>query len=438
MRLCYDLIVAFFQRPTGEVMRHLHARIFGLSFFQTCLWSIALCLLPGNNNLIAQSEGSDDSPESTRGEITLSIGDGFVFGETEVRPDEDRSSLDIYVQDIRYGVSLAALAGCTVPAQPMTSFGMPSEPLGLLDLLKDAPLNLPKRDVWLRSKCTVQDPGIGLVSSRAGKTYKLCLLEINGHPEALKRTVRIAYEVVPQKKNGGVLQLPKRAGQPDANMTASIRESIRIGALIPGGGSYARNMEGNFAAFSQTIDGYVPKSDAYIALTRELNESVKMMNRGAFFAGVGIGEHGSILLDAYGAIGVKGPMLGQIDLESYGYIYIDGPMQGTLNLDSYSTVVLRKGMAGKLNLRSYADILIQGPITGTIDANGSCWCTLYFDGKYSAKKLAAMSPAQGAGGDFHQITLHIRESDDLDAGEHENVGSWRKVIVGDPVWKTLK
>ena len=250
-------------------------------------------------------------------------------------------------------------------------------------------------------------------------------------------TSRIAYQVVPQRKDGGELQLPKAAGQPDMKMTASIRDAIRIGTLIPGD-SFARDLKGDYIACSHLTDEYVPKKRSYIALTKELNTSVKMENRGAFFAGVGIGEEGSILLDAYGAIGVLGPMLGRIDLESYGYIHVDGPMEGTLNLDSYATVVLRKGLAGTVFLRSYTDMLIQGPITGTIDAKGSCWCTLYFAGKYSKAELAKLSPASRTPGDFHQITLHVRESDDLAAGEYENIGSWRKVIVGDPVWKKLK
>lgn len=44
-----------------------------------------------------------------------------------------------------------------------------------------------------------------------------------------------------------------------------------------------------------------------------------------------------------------------------------------------------------------------------------------------------MSPPKGRG-DFHQITLHVRESDDLAIGEYENIGTWRKVIVGDKLW----
>ena len=418
-------------------MKYLHTKLNVFTFLRSGLLAFVFFILAGSCNLIAQDEkAADEKPDTRRSEITLSIGDGFVFGETNARPDKDRSNLDLYVQDIRYGVSLGALAGGTVPAQPMTSLGMPNQPLQLIELLKDAPLDLPKRDVWLLPQCSPQRLGIGLVKSRSGKTYKLCLLDVNGHPEALKRTVRIAYEEVPQAKGGGVLQLPKSEGQPDAETTASLREALRFGTWIPGD-SFARDIDGDYVAVAELADGAVLEDDAHIALTKELNTSVKMENRGALFAGDGIGKKGSVLLDAYGAIGIHGPMRGRIDLESYGYIYVDGPMEGTLNLDSYATVVLRQGLDGTVLLRSYTDMLIQGPIKGTIDADGSCWCTLYFDGKYTAAELTKMAPAARARGDFHQITLHVRESD-LAAGEHKNIGSWRNVIVGDPVWEKLK
>lgn len=209
-----------------------------------------------------------------------------------------------------------------------------------------------------------------------------------------------------------------------------------MGALIPGDG-FSSYMRGNYVAFEQLPDGTVPEAYAKIALTAELNRTIKLKNRGSVFASKGVGKNGTLHLDSYGAIGVLGPMRGRIDLDSYGYIFIDGVMDGTLNLESYSTVVLKQGLSGTVLLRSYTDMLIQGPITGTIDANGSCWSTLYFDGKYSKAELEAMSPAKGRG-DFQQLTLHVKASEDLAIGEYENVGTWRKVIVGDKFWDKFK
>ncbi len=281
------------------------------AFFDLCRvappLAIVLLLL---GSATGQSAKMDEQLRVEKGKITLSIGDGFVFGESEPRSDEDRSKLDLYVQDIRHGASLAAFAGCTVPAQPMTSAGLPNEPSQLLGLLKDSPTNLPKRDLWLLPKCTSQRPGIGLIKSRSGKVYKLCLVKVNGHPEALKRTVQIAYESVPMVEGGGVLQLPKAKGQPDKETTASIRDALNMGALIPGD-SFSRHIAGNYVAFATLIDRAVPEDDAHIALTKELNNSIKLENRGSVFAGKGIGLKGSVLLDAYGAIGVLGPMRGR-------------------------------------------------------------------------------------------------------------------------------
>ena len=405
------------------------------SFFDLCriatLLSIVLLLV---GNVFGQPTKNDEQPQVEKGKITLSIGDGFVFGEADPRSDEDRSNLDFYIQDIRHGASLAALAGCTVPAQPMTSAGLPKEPSQLFGMLKDSPTDLPKRDLWLLPECTSQRLGIGLIKSRSGKVYKLCLLKIDGHPEALKRTVQIAYESVSMVEGGGVLQLPEAKGQPDQETTASIRDALNVGALIPGD-TFSRYIAGDYVAFETLHDNTVIEDGAYIALTKELNSSIKLENRGSVFAGKGMEPEGSVFLDAYGAIGVLGPMRGRIYIESYGYIYIDGAMEGTLNLDSYCTVVLKQGLSGTVRVRSYADMLIKGPITGTIDADGSCWSTLYFDGEYSRAALADMSSPDG---DFDQITLHVRESDDLAVGEHKNVGTWRKVIVGDQIWNKLK
>ncbi len=367
------------------------------------------------------------------GEITLRIGDAFVFGEDQVRPDGDRSQLDLYVQDIRHGVSLGTLAGGVEPALPLSSIGLPTEPKALMALLQSAPLELPKRDLWLLEQCTVDRPGIGLAMSRQGQAYRLCLLELDGHPEALQRTVRIAYEPVPSVEGGGVLNVPPTQGKPGEAPLAALREALRIGSLIPGD-SFSRYMAGDYAAVADLADGTKLKKEACVVLTGELNGPVLLHERSALFAVNGIGPRGSIDLNARGAIGVQGPMYGQIDIRKYGYVYLDGPMEGTLDLDSYATVVLERGLAGTLKLRSYGDILIRGRITGTIDAEGSCWSTIYLDNTYTEAELIAMG--EKAAADMDQITLHVRVADLAD-GEHEGIGTWRKVIVGDPIWESL-
>lgn len=366
------------------------------------------------------------------GEITLRIGDGFVFGEDQVRPDGDRSQLDLYVQDIRHGVSLGTLAGGVEPALPLSSIGLPPEPRALMAYLQDAPLELPKRDLWLLEQCTVARPGIGIAMSRQGQAYRMCLLELDGHPEALQRTVRIAYEPVPSVEGGGILNVPPTNGKPAEASLAALREALRIGALIPGD-SFSRHMAGDYTAVPELADGTKLEKDACVVLSGELKGPVLLHERSSLFAADGVGPRGSMDLNAYGAIAVQGPMHGQIDIRSYGYVYINGPMEGALNIDSYATVVLERGLAGTLNLRSYANILIRGRITGTLDAKGSCWSTVYLDGTYTEAELIDLSERAA---DMDQITLHVRVADLAD-GEHEEIGTWRKVIVGDPIWGSL-
>jgi RNA polymerase sigma-70 factor (ECF subfamily) len=365
-------------------------------------------------------------------EIVLRIGDGFVFGEDSVRPDGDRATLDLYVQDIRHGVSLATLAGGIEAAPPMTSLGLPEDPRSLMALLPNAPLIMPQRDLWLLEKCTVSRPGIGLANSRQGQAYKLCLVALDGHPEALQRTVRIAYEPVPSVDAGGVLGLPEVEGQPSDSSLAALREAIRIGSLVPGD-SFSRYIQGDYIATTRLADGTVPVEGSHVVLTQRLQEQVLLKNRSALFAGSGIGPLGTVELSAYGAIGVQGPMEGRIGMKSYGYLYVDGPVVGEVELRSYSTVVLEQGFSGTIKLRSYSNMLVRGPITGTLDAKGSCWSTLYLDGTYTTARLIELSEGEG---DMHQMTLHVRTSD-LPDGEYEDVGSWRRVIVGDPAWESL-
>tara|TARA_R110002096_G_scaffold33456_2_gene96692 strand:+ start:14041 stop:15606 length:1566 start_codon:yes stop_codon:yes gene_type:complete len=365
------------------------------------------------------------------GEMTLRIGDGFVFGDQEASPDGDRKSLDLLVQDIRHGVSLATLAGGSVPSQTMTSIGLPKDPKAALALVVDAPVELPKRDLWLLPEVTPDRVGIGFARSRAGQVYKLCLLDLNGHPEALKRTVRIAYEPVPAVEGGGFIRLPETTGKPSELNLAAIREALRIGRLIPGD-TFAKYISGDYQELSGDLKG-MTVTDQHLVFPMPVDVAVKIDGRVGVFAASGVPASGSITLESYGAIGVQGALEGTATVDSYGYLYVDGPVTGRVNLDSYSTVVLEKGLAGTLDMNSYSDILIRGQITGSIDASGSCWSTLYLDGFYSEWQLEEMSKASG---DFDQITLHLRSSD-LRDGEHEGVGDWRNVIVGDPVWDKL-
>ena len=119
-----------------------------------------------------------------------------------------------------------------------------------------------------------------------------------------------------------------------------------------------------------------------------------------------------------------------MDVRSYGYVHIAGDLAGEVNINSYATVVIDGDIVGTLKVRSYTDLLLHGRIRGKLDAKGSCWSTFYFDGYYSQADLVDL------GGSFSSVTLHVRESD-LATGRHKKIGTWREVIVGQEVWKSL-
>ena len=166
-------------------------------------------------------------------------------------------------------------------------------------------------------------------------------------------------------------------------------------------------------------------------LPDELNGTLTLGNGGAVFAAGGIGPRGKVVVEhAGGAVGVAGVMSGNITVRGYTYAYLEGPLTGTLDIQSYAQVCLRDDVHGTLRVRSYTELLLKGRMLGRLDAKGSCWCTFYLDGHYTQADLAAFV------GDLSQITVHVRTSD-LPEGGHEDIGTWRKVIVGDAFWKKV-
>ena len=137
-----------------------------------------------------------------------------------------------------------------------------------------------------------------------------------------------------------------------------------------------------------------------------------------------------MVIDSYGAVAVLGALDGEVQVDSYSYVYVDGPAHGTIDIRSYATVCLLGDLVGTLRVRSYTDLLLRGRVLGELDTDGSGWCDFYFDGYYDRATLEAL------GDDRSQITLHVRSSD-LAPGEYKGIGSWRNVIVGDPLWSKI-
>ena len=64
-----------------------------------------------------------------------------------------------------------------------------------------------------------------------------------------------------------------------------------------------------------------------------------------------------------------------------------------------------------------------------VAADASGWCTFYFQSLLGRAEVEQLAGNQ-------QVTLHLMQSD-LAPGRYTDVGQWREVIVGDPVWQRL-
>ncbi|MEM7202657.1 MAG: hypothetical protein AAF628_20480 [Planctomycetota bacterium] len=111
--------------------------------------------------------------------------------------------------------------------------------------------NLAERNLWLALEVTPERTGIGLVRARNGAVYKLWLAEVEGHPDALRRRVRIGYAAAPlADSGGGELRLTKAAGAPVASERRAIREAIEVGRRVPGQND-AQRMSGAYEVLTE-------------------------------------------------------------------------------------------------------------------------------------------------------------------------------------------
>ncbi|MEM8885557.1 MAG: hypothetical protein AAGD14_15940 [Planctomycetota bacterium] len=361
------------------------------------------------------------------GTAILGIGDHYRFGESRVRRDDG----DVHCQDIRYGASLHCPHGALPAAIPLAAIGVPESPADVADRIEDVPTDLPRRDAWVRARPTRKDLGVALVRSKAGRTYKVWLIEKTAHPDALQRRVHLGWAEVPVRERGGVAKLPTSIGNGNEGpSSAEIERIVAAGAAVPGD-SFARQLQGDFTGLSEWPAKLSLQKTRHLVCAEPLTTEVAIRARGAIYAPHGIGPSGRVVFDSYAAVAVDGPMEGTVDVKSYGYVHIAGDLVGQVNVNSYATVVITGDIVGTLKVRSYTNLLLHGRIVGTLDAKGSCWSTFYLDGYYARTELEQL------GDGFGSVTLHVRESD-LAPGKHEKIGSWRSVIVGDPVWKKLQ
>ncbi|MCZ6573353.1 MAG: polymer-forming cytoskeletal protein [Planctomycetota bacterium] len=361
----------------------------------------------------------------------LKIGDGYVFGEPAARPGDSSDAVDIYCQDIHGGVSLMCPHGALPAKAPMTSIGLPARAGDAAALLPDSPEELPRRNLGLRTKPAPERPGIGFVRAANGRTYKVHLVRAVHAASALERRAHIAYMEVPVVPNGGRFRLPTVGGMkaPEPEVREAIRRALQVGRTVPGD-SFARYMRGNYAVVEDLLNETELNEKRNLVVEDPFTKLVRLKRGGSFFAGAGIAPEGTVDLDSYSAVGVHGDMAGNVEVNSYGYVYIDGDLTGTVHIKSYATVVIEGDLVGTLKVRSYTDLLLRGRIRGNLDAKGSCWSTFYLESPILQAELEALPS------NFRSVTLHVRECD-LPPGKHKKIGTWREVIVGDPIWQKI-
>lgn len=361
-------------------------------------------------------------------ELTMHIGEGYVFGEGALRARDDRDQADLYCQDIRHGASLYCSEGAGPALAPMTAIGLPESAPAAARLVLDAPAVLAARNLHLVAKPTPKHPGLGFVRARDGRTFKLWLLEEVGHPDALERKVRIGFAEVQATEGGGQFQLPTQLGAPPAATLQNIRDAIAIGGRIPGS-NFHQYLEGAFQSVGQLGAETKLREDQFVSVAELSGQKVTADRRAAIFVAGRLRADASIVLASGGAAGVGEDLEGTMRTDGYGYVFVGRDVLGTLDLRSYATATVLGDVRGKIRVRSYIDLYVRGRMLGTLDLKGSCWSTFYFQSFLGRADLERLKGSK-------QVTLHLRVSD-LAPGRHTDIGQWREVIVGDPVWEKL-
>lgn len=360
-------------------------------------------------------------------ECTLRIGDGYVFGDHSVRRRDERGVVDIYCQDIRDDVSLHCPGGCAHASPPMTGIGLPETAAAAAVLLVDAPMALDDHTLHLSRQPTSRSAGIGFVR-RQTDTLKVWVVDIGDHPDALERTVRLGFGPVPARDGGGALQLPTRLGAPPAPTLQAIREAMRIGGTIPGD-SFSSQMDGEFTVLGDLPPTTRLAGPAHVTVDFLSSQQVQVADGGAVFVGGRIGRDAGIVLQRGGAAGVAEDLEGRLRTDGYAFLFVGRDLLGTLDIRSYTTAVVLGDVRGTIRVRSYTNLFVRGRLLGSLDLDGSGWCTFYFQ-SFLGRAEVEQLPGN------RSITLHLMQSD-LPPGKHQGVGKWREVIVGDRVWERL-
>lgn len=363
------------------------------------------------------------------GEAVLHVGECYVFGESAARPRRDSEDADLVCLEITGSASLRTPHGAHVADLPVAAVGVPSDASAVAALVKDAPPDLPARDVQLGRSTGSQHSGVGLVRAGDGRTFKVNVLEIVSDPDVLRRRVRLAYAEVPVAPGGGLVHTVTGA-RVDATTLGDLERIFAAGRAIPGSSFTNFLASDAYERLGEMPQELKLKEPKYVVVDEPLSTSIEFSAYSGLVANGGIEASGKVRIRSYTGVAVRGDMAGEIDVQSYAYVHVSGSLTGKLRINSYATVVIDGDLTGEVTCASYTTFLLRGRLLGklSIQSGGSKFWFQTYMSRGDAEAIA------GEGG--RSSELHLRSSD-TQAGKYEDFQGWQRVFVGDDAWGVI-
>ena len=371
---------------------------------------------------------ADDAPFAP-GEAWLRVGEGYVFGETAARPGDAAEGGDLICLDITDDVvSLRGVSGARMADLPLGAVGIPKDVAKVAGLVTDAADDLADDEVSLTGSARPSAPGVALVRSARGATYKVFAAEIVPDEEVVRRRVHVRFAEVPARRGGGLVALPDSSPAKDAPTLADLKQIVAVGAELAGD-SFAHFLEGDYERLSVLPEELVLKDGKYVLVDEPLTTSIEFHGKSGLFAARGIAATGRVRIRNYTGVAVRGDMAGEFDVGSWCYIHISGNLTGKLPIESSATVVIDGDLVGEVEAASDTTLLLRGRLLGKLtikSGHSSFWFQQYME-RSAAEALAAGTSGNG---------LHLRRSD-LAAGTYTDIPGWSRVDVGEDRWNVI-
>ncbi len=392
--------------------------------------------LVSNSSARVAEEKPEKTPPFARGTCVLRIGDRYRFGDDRA----GAADADLVCFDIRDDAVLATPRGAAIARMPLLG-GKETPPVEVLyDALYDAPLAADAERIRLGGKPTQRDSGIALVRAADDRIYKLAIVSIQSHPDALRRRVTLRYASVSASEHGGAVHLP------DAVAVRRIPPEwlATIQRLVEAPPAFRADLDWvavkNVGLVNELPAEFSIGTERQIALARPLAGKLSITGPNNYnrnnplgpalvYASEGIASDAKLLAGSWAVVLVRGDVDGEIETRTYAFIRITGNVTGTLRLRSYNHVIIDGTILGALHARSRVHVLVRGAITKPEAIRISSAATLYLEQPITREQIERMSIRS------RQATIHAQHAD-LAPGEHEIGGA--KVIVGDPIWNELR